>query len=326
MCVEIARRFCLPNSHDFDVKKFQTACIRDGVPSKYLDSSQWLIEVEQVLGNGNRAMELAEATELFANLGAFDPGFQQEIKHDWILAVTGNSKKAARGAPIDSKPDVSASVVDAQNKWGSLWVGAELNPVEGMNHTEQVTTLLGLMAAEIQKITQGRKPTTDDIIGFGSVAIFIAKHLKLMSADEKMAPLVKKLTNDLNQLMGIVKQIGDAVMQEQQQGAGGPDPETMAKVQGIQATTQAKIQSSQIAAATKAKNAQMSSQLKLAQKQESHQQKLEQQTESHRMDEMMKAMSAKNDEQLKRMQAQNDILIARIEAALKPKEKPVSSD
>jgi hypothetical protein len=315
-CVEIARRFTIPNSHDFDVKHFQNACILDGVPGKYLDSKLWQIEVEQVLGNGNRAMELAEATELFTNLGAFDPAAQQEIKHDWALAITGNSKKAARLAPTSQKPKATSSVVDAQNKFGSLWVGAELDPVDGMNHTEQVTTMFGLMAGKIQQITQGLQPDESDMRGFGNVATFIAKHLKLMSGDEKMIPLVKKFTEDLNQIMQIVQKIA---AEQPQPGQEGPDPETMAKVEAITATTQAKIQSKQASDAVKMQNSQTSTQLKLAQKQQSHQQKLEQNAQSHQMQEAMKAMSAKHDEHIKAMQAQNDMLIAKIEAALKPK-------
>lgn len=319
-CVEIARRFTIPNSHDFDVKHFQNACIADGVPSKYLDSKLWQIEVEQVLGNGNRAMELAEATELFTNLGAFDPAAQQEIKHDWALAVTGNSKKAARLAPVNQKPKVTASGVDAQNKWGSLWVGAQLEPVDGMNHTEQVATLLGLMAGEIQRITQGKQPTESDLQGFGNVATFIAKHLKIMGGDEKMLPLVKKFSADLTQLMQIVQKIAAELQQAQPPGAGG-DPETAAKVGAITATAQAKIQSSQAAAQAKREASQASTQLKLAQKQQSHDQKLQQTAQSSQMAETLKALSAKHDAQLKAMQSQNDMLIARIEAAMAPKKE-----
>lgn len=315
-CTEIARRFCIPNSHDFDVKHFQNSCILDGVPSRYLDSKTWQIEVEQVLGNGNRAMELAEATELFTNMGAFDPAAQQEIKHDWALAVTGNSKKAARLAPTNQKPKTTASVVDAQNKWGSLWVGAQLDPVDGMNHTEQVSTMLGLMAGEIQAITQGKQPTESDLQGFGNVATFIAKHLKIMGGDQKMIPLVKKFSADLNQLMQIVQKIAAEIQQQQPPGAGG-DPETAAKVQAITATTQAKIQSSQMMTQAKAQNAKASSEFKLGQKQQSHQQKLQQTAQSHQMQEALKAITVRHDEQLKAMQAQNDMLIARIEALQK---------
>lgn len=324
-CVEISRRFCIPNSHDFEVKKFQMECIKAGVPKKYLNSALWEIEVEQVLGNGNRAMELAEATELFTNLGAFDPAAQAEIKHDWALAITGNPKKASRLAPLSQKLKASESIVDAQNKWGSLWVGADLNPVDGMNHTEQVATMLGLMAGEIQKITQGKEPTQADLQGFGNIAIFIAKHLKMMNGDDKMVPLVKKFTEDLNQLMQIVQQIA-AELPQTQNGNGQPDPETLAKVQAIGMTTQAKVEASKISAATKMQNSQASTQLKLTQKQQSHQQKLAMTAQSHELSEAMKTMSAQHDEALKRMEAQNDILIARIEAALAPKKESVGRE
>lgn len=323
-CVEMARRFCIKNSHDFEVKKFQTACKRDGVPEKYLDSSLWQIEVEQVLGNGNRAMELAEATELFQNMGAFEPSAQDEIKHDWALAVTGNPKKAARLAPIGGKPKPSESVVDAENKFASLWLGAPLNPVDGFNHSEQIAVLLSLMQAELQQIMQGKQPTESDLRGFGGVASFVAKSIQLIATNEKLGEAAKMATNQLKEIMATVQKIAQQV-QQQPQGAQGPDPETMAKVQGMNAITQTKAQNMQMQAQVKAQNSQASTQLKLAQKQQSHEQKLAQQAASHQMDETMKAISAKHDQMLEAMKAQNDLLISRIEAALKPKKETVAT-
>lgn len=319
-CEEIARRFCIPNSHDFDVKKFQTACLRAGVPRKYLDASQWAIEVEQVLGNGNRAMELAEATELFTNLGAFDPAAQQEIKHDWALAISNNPKKAARLAPMNQKVKPSTSVVDAENKFGSLWIGAPLNPTDGMNHGEQVAVLLALMQAELQQIMQGKKPSESDLRGFAGVANYVAKSIKLIAADEKLAPAAKLATEQLNQIMEMVKKIQSVVAQNQENG-NGADAETAAKVQAIQATTSAKLQTSQMMAASKIRNSQASTQVKLQQKQQSHAQKLQQTAQSHQLDEALKAMEARNNAALKAMETKNNLLLKRIEVMLSPKEK-----
>lgn len=320
-CVEIARRFTIENSHDFEVKKFQNDCILAGVPRKYLDSKLWNIEVEQVLGNGNRAMELAEATELFTNMAAFDPAFQQEIKHDWLLAVTGNSKKAKRGAPLDKKLSTSNSANDAENKWGSLWTGAELNPPDGLNHIEQVTTLISLMATKIENLLQAGQPQESDLRGLSNVAVYIAKHLKIMGADEKLMPMVKKFTDDLKNLMGVVGKMAQQV----QTPPDGNDPELKAKAQAIGTLAQTKAQTAQMLAGNKAQISQAQAKLKLQQKQESHDQKLAQTSQTHQFDEALKVMSARHDEQIKAIEAKNDLAIARIEALLAPKPKNKSA-
>lgn len=319
-CVEMARRFTIPNSHDFEVKKFQTACIKDKVPRKYLDSSQWQIEVEQVLGNGNRAMELAEATELFTNMGAFDPAAQAEIKRDWALAVTGNPKKAARLAPIDSKIKPSESIADAESKFATLWLGAPLNPPDGINHGEQIAVLLGLMQAKLKQILSGKEPTEDDLRGFGGVADYVAKSIKLLSANEKLAEMAKFATKQLTDIMGMVQKL-QAVVEQGSENGNGEMEQAQAKADALRMTTQAKIESMQASTAVKLQNAQASNQLKLSQKQQGHQQKLAQSAQSHELSEALKTLSAKNDEFLKQVEAKNDILIARMEAMMKPKEK-----
>lgn len=318
-CKEIARRFCLKDTHNFDAKHFQNKCRIAGVPERYLDEKEWLIEVEQVLGNGNRAMELAEASELFTNLGAFDPQAQAEIRHDWALAVTGNPKKAARLAPIDPKLKPSASIIDAENKFGSLWAGAPLNPTDGFNHQEQIAVLLGLMDAELKQILGGKEATESDFRGFGSVATFIAKSIKLLSANEKLAEMAKLATQQLNQIMQQVQKLQSMTAANQENGNG--EAEAMAKVQAIQATTAAKIEASRATTATKLQNTQMSNRLKLTQKQQSHDQKLSQNMQSHQLSEMLKAQAAQHDEEIKALQTQNDIILQRLEALSKPKEK-----
>lgn len=247
---EICRRFCIKNSHDFDVKKFRQKCIADGVPDKWLDFEKWQVQTEQVLGGGNRAMEIAEANELFQNIQAFDPSAQQEIKHDWALAITGNPSKARRLAPINAKKAVTASVHDAQQSFGTLMRGVDMEPVEGLSHTEQVGALLACMAHEIEGIMQtGGMGTPRDVTGLQNVAKFIIKHLEIMAQDDKNKPLVKKFGDDLSRLMNLVRafeqrqqQAMEAAAKQGGQGQQGPDPTVIAKAQGtiLQDTVKAK--------------------------------------------------------------------------------------
>jgi hypothetical protein len=249
-CLEIARRFCIKNSQDFDVKKFRQKCIEDGVPEKYLDSDRWDIEVEQVLGGGNRTIEIAEATELVNRLQLFDPNAQQEIKHDYVLAVTNNSKKAGRLAPLDAMPKVTDAIHDAQLAFGTLMLGVQMDPKEGINHPEQIETLLKLMAQVIARINQsGGVGTPQDVAGLQSVAAYIGKHIAIFAQDKENKPKVKEYTDALSKMMNLVRAFAQRQAEEQQKQGGQSDPTTMVKIQGQIAELQTKLKINEAKAA-----------------------------------------------------------------------------
>lgn len=249
-CVEIARRFGCKNSPDFDVKRFRQRCLDDGVPAKYIDSERWDIEVEQVLGGGNRTIEIAEATELVNRLQLFDPNAQQEIKHDYVLAVTNNSKKANRLAPLDAAPKVTDAIHDAQQSFGTLMLGVQMDPKEGLNHPEQIETLLKMMAQVIARINQtGGVGTPQDVIGLQAVAQYIGKHIQIMAQDEENKPKVKEYTDALSKLMNLVRAFAQRQEQAAQQQGQNQNPETMAKIQGQIAELQSKLKINEAKAA-----------------------------------------------------------------------------
>lgn len=240
---EIARRFCKNPSDDFDVKKFRRGCINDGVDAKYLDYEQWEIEVEQVLGGGNRMLELAEATELVEHIQLFDPGAQQEIKHDYVLAVTNNPKKAGRLVPLDSTPKVTDAIHDAQQSFGTLMYGAEMDPKEGLNHIEQVETLLKMMAQVIQRINAtGGVGKPEDVIGLQNVAKYIGKHIVIIAQDDKEKPRVKMYTDALGKMMNDVRAFAQRQQEAAQKAGQQNDPEVIAKIQGEMALLKVKLQ------------------------------------------------------------------------------------
>jgi hypothetical protein len=241
--MEIARRFAMKDSSDFDVKKFRQQCLDDGVPEQWLNSERWDIEVEQVLGGGNRTIEIAEATELVNHLQLFDPNAQQEIKHDYVLAITNNAKKANRVAPLNATPKVTDSIHDAQQSFGTLMLGVDMEPKEGLNHPEQVVTLLKMMAQVIGRINQtGGVGTPQDVIGLQSVAKYIGKHIQIIAQDENNKAQVKEFTDALSEMMNQVRAFAQRQQQAAQQQNGNKlDPETMAKIQGQIAEMQTKM-------------------------------------------------------------------------------------
>lgn len=292
--VEIARRFSNKGSDNFDVKKFRRLCLEDGVPEMWLTSERWEVEVEQVLGGGNRMVELAEATELMDRVHMFDPQAQLEIKHDYVLAVTNNPKKANRLAPLNSKNKVSDGMHDAQLAFGSLMMGVDMEPKHGLNHIDQVETLLRMMGQVIQRINAtGGVGTPEDVFGLQSVAKYTGKHIEIIAMDPNEKPRVKMYTDALSKMMNEVR----AFMQRQQEAAEKAqqeqiNPETIQKIQSSMAETQAKLQQMQ------AKGDQQ-----LRQKEEAHQQKMAIQAEAARTDTTIKQGQAIADTQIAAMSA-----------------------
>jgi len=240
--VEIARRFTIKNSPDFRVKKFLQLCREDGIEDKWLNSDRWDVEVEQVLGSGNRMMELAESTELMNRLNDFDPQAQQVIKHDWVLGITNNPKKANRLAPLKALPQVTDAIHDAELSFGSLMLGVQMNPKEGINHYEQVDTLLKMMQQRIQVIKMtGNVGTPQDIIGLQSVAQYIAKHIQIIAQNPKNKEKVKIYTDALSKMMNEVRAFAQRQAEEAKQNGKHMDPEVIAKIQGEMASLSVKL-------------------------------------------------------------------------------------
>ena len=294
---EIARRFTLKNTHDFDVKKFQASVIAQGVPAKWIDAERWDIETEQVLGSGNRSMELAEATELFQNRAAFDPDGQREITHDFAIALTQNPAKAARLAGLGKGPKVTDSIHDAEQSFGSLMAGVDMQIRDGFSHIQQVETLLRCLGQEIEKIMKsGGVGTPDDVNGLQNTAKFIAKHLQIMGADEKLAPQAKTFANNLKDLMNLVKAMAQRQQEMARKAAAQPG-------QGDQADAQAKAQATLMQTQAKIQAGNASTQAKLQQGEQKHQQKLAHKEQDHALDLRLKAIESQLDGVIKSLEA-----------------------
>lgn len=242
-CLEICRRFTRKKSEDFDVKKFIQQCKDDGVPNEWIDSCRWEVEVEQVLGGGNRQLEIAEASQLMERVNLFDPQAQMEIKHDWVLAVTNNAKKAARLAPLDALPKVTDASHDAAQSFGTLMYGVQMEPKEGVNHIDQIETLLGLMQQVVQKIGQTDGiGTPQEVQGLQAVAAYVEKHIGLLAQDENEKERVKQYSDDLSNIMNEVRAFAQRQQEAAQKQQQQMDPATMAKLQADMAAMQQKMQ------------------------------------------------------------------------------------
>lgn len=241
---EICRRFCIHRSSDFDVKHFQSDCVQDGVPMKYLNVERWKITPEQVLGAGNKMLELAQARELRAMRPDLPPTSQQKVDRIYITALTDDSKMAE--ALVPTAPVISSSIHDAQQSFGTLMQGVEVEPQEGVNHQEQIVTMLKMMGAVIQRIasTDGMG-TPVDVLGLRTCAIYTAKHIGMLAQNPENKAMVKQFGDALGKMMNQIKAFSQR-QAEQKNSQPQIDPETIAKIRGMMMLDTQKVKSKEM--------------------------------------------------------------------------------
>lgn len=249
---EICRRFCIKDSNDPSVEKFQSECLKAGIPKEMLNVERWNIEPERVLGAGNKSLEIAQANQLMSARNLYDPEPQREILHIFTEAMTDDPQLADRLVPIEQK-QVSDTVHDAELASSTLMMGLPMSVKTGHNHIEYIETLLRSISAVIARIEGTTKMATQqEIVGIQSVAAHIGEHVKILAQDKNEKQRVKQYGDALGKLMNFVKAYSQRLQEqqaEQQGGNGGLPPEAMAKIQSatILAQTNAKIKEAKAA-------------------------------------------------------------------------------
>ena len=266
---EIFRRFCKKNSDDIDVREFQAACLKRGVPEKLLCEEYWDIMPTQTMGDGNKTMEMAISEQLLSMRTLYDPEPQRELLRKVTFNITGDAGLAERWVPETPAP-VSDSMHDAQLASAALMMGLPVTLKTGMDHKEYAITLIGNLQLEIEKATKnGNMATQDQINGYVGLAKAAQQHLQILGQDESEKQFVNQANQQLSKLMNLVKAFSQRLQQQQQQAAqanGGMKPEDKAKIQGQMALTAAKIKTGQQTAAQKAAHKQVAFEQQQAQK------------------------------------------------------------
>lgn len=268
---EIFRRFCIKNSSDVDVRRFQAACLKQRVPEKVLMPECWELEPERVLGAGNKTLEMGIAQQLMQYRNLYDPEPQRQILRDVTLAITDDPARADSLVP-EQPMKVSDSVHDAQIVAGVLMQGLPVAIKTGMNHIEYVETLMASMAVIIQRISQqGGVGTAPELMGLQNVAEHIGQHIQIIAQDPNEKQRVKQYGDQLGKLMNLVKafmqRLQEQMKQQAQQNGNGEDQEAQAKIKAMMMTAEAK------AANTRESHAQRTTQRQLQWEQEQDQKK-----------------------------------------------------
>jgi hypothetical protein len=245
---EICRRFCLADNRDPDVLRFRADMKRAGVPDAMLDSDRWEIEPEQVNGGGNKMLELAQTREAMSLRPVMEPEAQEEVLHDYLLALTDNAKKAKRWSQRKGPRATDASH-DAELAFGTMMAsGLPMQVKSGLSHVEQVETLLARMAATIQRIQQtDNMGSMRDLLGLKAVAKYVSDHIAKIAEDKGEKQRVKRYTDALGRMGNLAKGFAQRLSQKMQQANGRPDPELAAKLAGDAALTRQKLASKEVA-------------------------------------------------------------------------------
>ena len=272
---EEVRRLCLKNSTDPMAREFRLACLNDGIPEDMLDVNKWSIEPEQVLGGGNKTLQMASVGFLNTIRKNLPPNGQRVVDHISVEAATDQPDLAEEIAPLGQDKPISNSTNTAQLATERIMRGLPFQAPKDAIFEDYVMVWLHDMGLTIQKIMQrGGTATPDELGGLMNLGKHIkdfldivAKPAKGKGAFPEDKQKIKQLEDAFGQLMNHVKALGQRLQEslKQQSKANGAgtqgDPKDGAKVQAmlIQAQTKAKILEANAALKQKHKDQQFQS-------------------------------------------------------------------
>ena len=275
---EIFRRFCIKNSRDVDVRTFRLNCLKAGVPEKLLVPEAWELEPERVMGSGNKTMEMAIAQQLMEWRPLYDPQSQREILRISTLSATDDP-----GLTKSLVPEEPDKLTDSKQKamvaMGSLMLGLPVKFGVTDNRVEVTEVLLAEMAIIVGRIQKrGGVAKPEELVGLQTVGQTIGEQLQIISQDKGNQERVRKYSDALGQIMNLVKAFAQRLQQQmkaaaEQNGNGGPSPEDVAKIKGIEMN-----------AAVKAKNASESHAQRTSQRQVQWEMEQKRQQQQHELD------------------------------------------
>lgn len=241
---EICRRFCLQNSTDPDVKKFQEMCVRKGLPKSYFKSEEWEVSPERVLGGGNQALAIQEASALFQNRFAYSPRGQQIVAHRFALAVSNDAELASELVPLDTMMPASQGQKHAEQIFGTLMTGVlPESCAQEPDHIPFIETLQGMLKAKIMYYEKtGQTPTLDIVEGMDTVSEATWGHINKLAEDQSQKALVKQYSDAQGNLDNMIKAFGQRA-QEAMQAQNPQDGKIQAEL--IKAQTTSKIKEAQ---------------------------------------------------------------------------------
>jgi hypothetical protein len=284
--IEICRRFCIDKNPDPGVKKFRLEVLRKGIPQEALNSERWNVQVNKVIGGGNKQLAIAMSNELYAMRPNLSPSAQRIVDRIKIAVTTDNYALAKE--LVQEQPSVSNTIHDTELAYGALMMGSEVTPKDGLNPAEVAETILRLMAQTVTAINQsGGVGTQEQIQGLQNAANYATAFIEMLAQDPASKQLVKMLGDELGNLTNMVKAFAERLQEQQQaqaQQGGGLDPATASKVQANQILAQQKAENSKQSHAQKTAQKQISFEQQMSQKEKQFQIDTEAQIQQMKID------------------------------------------
>lgn len=260
---EIARRFTKKNSSDPDVRAWRAEILKSGVPEEWIDCERWNVEPEQVMGAGNKILQVAMADKLMGARNLYSPQAQTDILRLYTEVNADDPELARQLVPLDAEVN-SPTAHDADQSAASLLAGINVRSRPGENAIEIAEAWLSAMAQRIQ-VVQVAGPDAEDLLGLQNLGNHIAQKIQVVASDPNEKPRVKQYTEDLRALMQVVQELATLVPGQQP-----PPNDAEAKVEAMRIQAAAKARISEATAAQKLQHKDDAFRLKLIQQQESH--------------------------------------------------------
>jgi hypothetical protein len=246
--MEMVRRLCLKNSNDPMAKEFRLGCLKAGIPADMMDAEKWNIEPEQVLGGGNKTLQMATVSFLNTIRKNLPPNGQRVVDHISVESATDQPDLAEEIAPLGEDKPISNSTNMAQLATDRIMSGLPFRAPKDAIYEDYVMVWLQDMAMTIQKIMQrGAMATPDELTGLMNLGKHIGEFLAIMATNEDDKQKVKQYEDAFGQLMNHVKALAqrlqESMQQDGQNGQAQVDPKAQAQAQAtmLMGETKAKI-------------------------------------------------------------------------------------
>lgn len=225
---EIARRYCIPDSRNKDVREIREQMKKQGIPDEAFEFDRWDVTVDKTIGGGNKTLEIAQTRALMESRAAYQPKAQEQILRDYTLALTGDPDKTNAMVPMMDQTPTKTEIF-ATLAIGTLLQGLPVILEDGINLDEYAGAIMQLMQKKMEQVGQmGSAPSGETVAGLQNTLQHVGQIVMQLSQDPTKQDAMKGAMKMLQQMAQQI-QVWGAQIQEQQ-GQAQLTPEAQSKI------------------------------------------------------------------------------------------------
>jgi len=223
-----------------------------------LNAERWIVQSEQIIGGGNKTVQMATVGFLNQIRKNLPPYGQRIVDHISVEAATEQPALAQEIAPLGEDTPISSSTANAQDSTMRLLHGLPYRLPKDAIFEDFVVVWLHDGNLEVQRIfKRGAVPTPDELNGLlnlgkhiGEILQLMGKQVKDEKGDKDSKAKLRKYEDIFKQLMNHVKALAQRMQQQMQaqakQGAKGNGAQGDGKREAaiVLAQTKAQIEAS----------------------------------------------------------------------------------